>query len=272
MAISESNAASVLAAQYGLEDIYWRTKIEIDGVEHPALPLDVSEMRVWTSEFDTIIAPLLYKQCVKKLLNQNIVDVQEDQLPTGIVSSILRAKAQHLYAACMIARKKLDLSFTGFYAAPGELGWRHIKPCDIMRTTAATETPNDTWQFTFTANQDNWLGFAANNATTANIDKNICVCGVGLCTPTANFEVEQLRFTIGNITFNPLQLKPIMSLADAPEGVRAIPMKTIMLTPKSTYSALSYSLVAHTCELIVVGVTYGDGKVLTDLTRTTVEL
>lgn len=271
---TESELLNALAKEYGIDKVYQGNQVIIDGISYTAKPLSLAEARIWTAELDTLIAPVKTDITSKKLIDGTLVSIDSKTIPVGNIAGLLREKVQHLYMACMASKVAIDgqLLFTGFYAKPGEMGWRHIKPCDVMRSTAGTETPVDTWEFAFANNDDYWIGWNTNNTTKIDVDKNICVCAIGLATSSANFNVEQVKFTQNTQEQNPIQLKPLMAMADAIEGKRVMGMKTLFAKARALLLAQSYSFAANTCELMLVGVTYGDGKYLTDFTKTSVEL
>jgi hypothetical protein len=156
-------------------------------------------------------------------------------------------------------------------AGADKVGFREIKPCDIMRTTAVTETPADTWSFAFAADTDYWIGYGTDNTTAATIDKYVGMCVVGIANLSDSQVVEQVKFKVGNIEYPPIILKPTLTLADTPDRVPIKRIPTVILKPRDTVLAQSYSSAAGTNELVLVGVTYGKGSKLQNLHVTTVE-
>ncbi|HIE41398.1 MAG TPA: hypothetical protein EYP80_01915 [Candidatus Aenigmarchaeota archaeon] len=246
-----------------------RTEVSIEGITYAASPFSLEELIVFIKEFNTVIAPV-----------SETVEISPDGMtvrytPMSSVSAILRQKAAHILAGGMIAKKKIGggLTFGGYYANVGTLGWRHIKPIDVLRTTSTTETPYDSWSMSYSAGNSNYIGYGTNRATTINIDKNICVVPVGIGNKTVhNQVVEQMKFKVGDNDFKPVMLDPLLHFRDSGNNVPVMSMKTMIFPPRGKVFAQARASTDGSNQIVLLGVTFGDGGYLTDLTRTSVEL
>ncbi len=243
--------------------------VSIEGIRYKAQPFSLNELRIFIKEFNTVIAP------VREIVSFGPTGLSVTFEPLNNMSAVLRQKAAHILAGGMIAKKKIGggLSFGGYYANVGVLGWRHIKPIDVLRTTSTTETPYDSWSISYSAGNNNYIGYSTDRSTTINIDKNICVVPVAIGNKTVeNQVIEQVKFKVGDNDFKPVMLDPMLHFIDSEFNMPVIPMKTMIFPPRGKIFAQARASASGTNQLVLVGVTFGDGGYLTDLTRTTVEL
>jgi len=240
----------------------------INGVQYEAEPFTADEIVKWVEHFESYIAPVMKE--IEYDPNTGI-PMRVKIKPMNITSAILREKARHIFVAGQIIKQSMGLSFDGYMAGSDKMGFRPIKPFDIMRTTDATETPADTWSFSFTADEDYWIGYGTNNANPATIDKYIGIVITGIANLSDNQVVEQVKFKVGNVEYPPVVLKPVLTMSDSPDRVPAMRIPTIILKPRDTVQATTYSSAAATNELVLLGVTYGKGSKLLPLSVSTVE-
>lgn len=171
-----------------------------------------------------------------------------------------------------VAKNKLDAGFGGMAAGDAEIAMQDIRPGHILRTTGTTETPSNDWTFSFAADADYWIGYGTNNTTSINIDKELLLLALGVWfTQGANPVVEELLIKVGATDY-PVEVIRDAWAADNPWGIRAMPIKPLLLVPKDTCLVQSYSIEAGTQELVLLGLAFGMGRLLRKQSFTSVSL
>lgn len=251
----------------GIEPYIGAKTVTISGVKYTCDPFDTDEIKRWLNDFTTFLAP--YK---KEIDVDQSGNVKTRLKPMSNIGALLQAKAPHIFVGGQIVRKDTSWgTFEGYMAGADMMGFREIKPTDIMRTDDSTETANTTWEFSFAADDDYWIGYGSNNTTAATIDKYLGMVIVGVANLSDSQVVEQIRFKIGNVEYPPAVLKPALILADTPHRVPVKPVPTMIIKPRDTVLGKAYSSSAATNELVLVGITYGRGQKLTNFAPTSVE-
>jgi len=259
---------AVKAKILGITKHFGEEEVKISGVTYECEPFNAREIAVWINDFESYLAPTV-KEVEYDPANGSVKAVRVK--PMNMTAALLREKAAHIFVAGQIIKKAMGLTFDGYMAGSDKMGFREIKPCDIMRTTATTETPSDTWSFSFAADEDYWIGYGTDNSTAATIDKYIGMCIVGIANLSDSQVVEQVKFKVGNIEYPPIVLKPTLTLADTPDRIPVKRIPTIILKPRDTVLGKAYSSDAATNELVLIGVTYGKGNKLQNFTVSSVE-
>lgn len=233
-------------------------QVEIDGMSFPATPFDEEELGIFDDHYDTLIAPVIYSA--------------GKYVPLNNTAAILQGKKMHVLFAGMVAKRKFNLTFKGYYANTGELGFRPIKPTDVMRNAADPEVCTDTWDFQFAADSDYWIGWKADNLTPIHIDKDCLVIPVAIANTSPSQVVEQIKFKVGDITHKPIVLDTMLTMADTKDRVPIMPIKSMIFSPRDTVHGEAYSAAAGTNHLALVGVTFGLGSFLAPFVQTSVAL
>ena len=162
----------------------------------------------------------------------------------------------------MVAKDKFDAPFTGMSAGDSEIGMQKIRPGQILRTTAASETPSNTWSFSFTADADYWIGYGSNNTTAVNIDKDVLLLCLAMgFTQGSQPVVEEVLIKVGGTEYPVMVVRDAWT-ADNKFKVRAVPIRPFILVPKATCLGQTYSIAAGTNELVMYGLAFGMGRFL----------
>jgi len=169
----------------------------------------------------------------------------------------------NILAALGVAKHELKAPFKGMSAGDGEIALQLIRPAHVIRTTGATETAANDWSVTFTADSDYWIGFGTNNTTAINVDKRLLLLPMAVWyTQGVAPTVEELLIQAGGTTY-PKNIIRHSFVADNPTQIRAARIRPLLLKPKSTLLVQVYSTVAHTQQLVLVGLAF----VMGDLAR-----
>jgi hypothetical protein len=265
---SINKTLAIKAQLLGIVKYFGIEEVRISGVTYECEPFNAHEIAVWVNDFESYIAPTIKEiEYDPTTGTSKVVRVK----PMNITSAILREKAAHIFVAGQVIKKAMGLTFDGYMAGSDKMGFRETKPCDIMRTSDATETPADTWSFSFSADEGNWIGYGTGYSNPVTIDKYIGICVVGVMNLSDNQVVEQIKFKVGNVEFPPIILKPVVTVADMPDRVPAKRIPTVILKPRDTVFGKAYCSAAATNELVLIGVTYGKGSKLQPFHVTTVE-
>lgn len=171
------------------------------------------------------------------------------------------ANRENIHAAVMVAKAKLGSAmFGGGRAASTELTMGYIRPGHIMRLNSdATETAANTWNFTTTANEDNFLGYgAADNDTPAKVDQDALVVLFGWANETIDNEVDAVQLTVGN-NDRPYNSFDMVNLNDSDKAY-ILPTPVEILLPKVSYQGSLWAANAGVIRLRPIGVTISTGE------------
>ena len=259
---------AIKAHLLGIVKYFGIEEVTISGVTYECEPFNAQEIAKWVNDFESYIAPTI-KEIEYNPVTGEVKTVRVK--PMNITSALLREKAAHIFVAGQVIKKSMGLTFEGYMAGSDKMGFREIKPCDIIRRTDGTEKPADTWEFSFTEDESPWIGYGTNYANEVTIDKYIGMVIVGVANLSDNQVVEQIKFKVGNVEFPPIVLKPAVTLADMPDRVPAKRIPTIILKPRDTVIGKAYCSASATNELVLIGVTYGKGNKLQNFTVNNVE-
>jgi len=250
----------------GLEEVVGKEEVRIGRDTYEMEPFTADELMRFINDFISYIAP--YKKEIEYRNGKYVTVIK----PYNNIAALLQAKAAHILAAGQIIKKAGDMGvFYGYFCNADQYGFREIKPSDIMRTTDTTETPSDTWSFSFSADEGNWIGYSTGYGTAVNIDKELGMCVTGIANLSDSQVVEQVYFKIGNIDMPPIILKPVVTLADSDYRVPVKPIPTMIFKPKDTVFAKAYCSSAATNEVVLLGVTFGKGRKLHTFKPTSVD-
>ena len=191
---------------------------------------------------------------------------------SNYLRSLLNFNWQSIIGALQVAKEQFKQPFRGILATDSEIGVQLIRPGHVMRTTDTTETPANDWTFTFTADGDYWVGFGTNNTTAANIDKELLLLLLGVQFTQGNQPtVEELYIQIGETVYAPYVIRQAWQ-ADNPNRVRAQRIHPLLIEPKQTLLVQTYSILAGTNELVLLGLAFGPGRFLRKTSYTAVAL
>lgn len=167
-----------------------------------------------------------------------------------------------IIGAAEVAKDKFKATFKGVGASDSEIALQKIRPGHILRTTGATEAPQNDWLFTFTADSDNWVGYGAANGTAINIDRELLLLCLGVVfTQPQQPVVEEIRVTVGNTVY-PVEVIRDAFTADNKWRIRGTPLRPKLLVPKATTFWEVYSIAAGQNELVILGLAFGLGRLL----------
>ncbi len=202
------------------------------------------------------------------LLNQLYLNIVGE---SAVLLRLLRDNENRILAALSVAKDKLKVGFSGMYAGDGELGVRLIRPCDILRSTSATETPVNDWEVTFTAGANGWVGYGSSNGTAINIDRRIgTILLLGLeLTSGASPVVEDWYPQLGGTTY-PIQVVRHMWMADNQNLARIARIRPLMMYQGQTAYIQVRTRAAGVNQLVPLGLTFARGDYLRLLAPTTV--
>ncbi len=225
-------------------------QINLDGIDLQAAEFSENEAKVWHIQFNRLFA-----------------------LGNDPVSQLFRAFQGHLFAAARVAKQSLNNPvFAGVEGGATQMIMQELQAWHVMRTTDATETPMKNWLMSLTVDEDNWIGYGAANATLINIDKDVCPVIIGVADLTTARAVRSIKFKIGDADHKPIGIERVQ-IAPAADRVPVLPTKTLILTPRSTVSAKTYSdAVVTGGKLMLLGLSYGLGSFLTYQYKATVSL
>lgn len=182
--------------------------------------------------------------------------------PGSFMAWLLNNNFDRIKGTLQVAKAKLEAPFVGMSAGDNEIGLQLIRAPYIVRTTATTEAGTNDWTFTFTDNGDYWLGYSTNNTTALNIDKRLCLLWLGVAWTQGSAPiVEELLIQVGS-TIYPVQNIRQGWLGDNQWNLRAVPIRPIILPPKSTLLVQSWSLGGGVQEMVVLGIAFGLGDLL----------
>lgn len=185
---------------------------------------------------------------------------------------LLRLNDESIIAAAAVAKEKFGVPFNGMLATDAQFGFQLLRPGHILRTTAATETPQNDWTVTLTADGDYWIGFDTNNTTAINIDKELLVLWLGIAfSGGSQPSLEELYIQVGEVTYAPWVVRNSW-FADNTNKIRAARIHPILLAPKDTMLVQSYSIAQTTMEIVCLGLTFGFGRILRKTSYTSVAL
>ena len=191
---------------------------------------------------------------------------------SNYLRSLLNFNWQSIIGALQVAKEQFKQPFRGILATDSEIGVQLIRPGHVMRTTDTTETPANDWTFSFTADEDYWVGFGTNNTTAANIDKELLLLLLGVQFTQGNQPtVEELYIQIGETVYAPYVIRQAWQ-ADNPNRVRAQRIHPLLIEPKQTLLVQTYSILAGTNELVLLGLAFGPGRFLRKTSYTAVAL
>jgi hypothetical protein len=224
--------------------------IELDGISNRAAAFTVDEARLWDLQFNRLFAS-----------------------GNDPVSALYRSYQGHLFAAARIAKSALNEPvFAGVEGGASQMVMQELQAWHLLRTTASTETPATGWAFSLTTGSDYWIGYDTNNLVAANVDKDICPVVIGIADLTATRQVRMIKFKIGDTDHKPCGVERNQLAANG-FRVPVMPIKTLIFTPRTPYSAQTYCNGAVTTgELRLIGISYGLGSLLTNMYKSTVSL
>ena len=200
-------------------------------------------------------------------LNAGELNLLREQLmmlagSSALLRVLFQENQKRIEGAAEVAKNLLGAPFRGLSSADSEFGFQLIRPQHVRRTTAATEATAETWNFTFTANADYWLGFGTDNTTALNIDKRALVVPLGVAfTNGGQPLVEELLLQVGATTFPVVVLRHAW-LADNANQVRFVPIRPNIWIPKQTVLGQVYSYAAGDNQLVLLGITFAKGDLL----------
>lgn len=170
------------------------------------------------------------------------------------------AAIQH---AAYVAKAELDRPFRGLYAGDNEMGVQLIRPGHLLRTTATTETPQNDWTFTLTADADYWIGYSTNNQTAINIDKRIgALIWLGVdFSQGASPTVEELLPQVDGVNY-PVQVIRHSWRADNDFGIRGCRIRPIIVKAGGNLMVQTYSIAQQQMEMLAVGLTFATGALM----------
>ena len=182
--------------------------------------------------------------------------------PNSFKAWLYKTNYEKIKGALEVAKSKFESTFAGMAASDSMIAMQDIRPGHILRSTGATETPANDWTVSFTADGDYWVGYGTNNTTAINIDKELLLLLLGVWfTQGVQPVVEELLVQVGQTAY-PVEVIRDAWVADNDWKIRAIPIKPLLLVPKDTCLIQSYSILAATQELVLVGVAFGMGRLL----------
>lgn len=181
----------------------------------------------------------------------------------GYIRRLFERNRVEIEGALAVAKYKLQAPFRGISAGTSEIGVRVLRAADIMRTTGATETPNNDWTFAFaTAGNNNWIGFGTSNGTAINIDKRLLVLVLAaMFTQGGAPIVEDMQWQIGGTTF-PMEVVRHSWVADNDNRVRIAALRPKILGPKQTALVTTRTSFVGSNELVLLGLAFGLGNYL----------
>lgn len=230
--------------------------VTLFGQDYTLAGLSADEALIFASEFDTYFGNSMYLH--------------------GLHA---RHRMMAILTALRIAKASIGsggMVFKGIKAGPSELGWAWIRPGDIMRTTATTQTPSNVWDFSFTVTGTStakkaWVGYGTSNANAVTIDKNCLIVVLGLIGYDPFPAVDEIQVKHGNTEYNHEVVKLALSLADNDVGVRLAPIHTRIFSPTNTvYIATRNNRTVANQQLAIFGITFGKGDFLMTDYRTAV--
>lgn len=198
----------------------------------------------------------------------------DDYLAAGssFLYDLFRLNLPSIEAAAAVAKDKFSSEFNGILAADNQIGFQHIRPGQILRTTGTTETPVNSWSFSFAVTTDYWVGFSTNNTTAAHVDKECLLLPLGIAfTQGADPVVEELIIQVGETVY-PVQVIRNAWLADNVYRVRATRIHPILIEPRQTVLIQTTELAAGTNEMVLLGLAFGFGRFLRSASYTAVAL
>ncbi len=191
----------------------------------------------------------------------------------GFLQDLFGSHHDLIIDACQAAKFALGgVNYKGMTADDGAFGVSLILPEHVLRTTATTETPQLTWDVTFTADGDYWIGYAANNQTAIHIDKRAMVLVLGLSwTQGWSPITEKIQFAEGGLT-KPYQVVRHGWWADNVHRIRAARLRPMLWGSKDTVLAQTYQFVAGQQHMQLLGLTFAKGDMLRTQEVTTVDV
>lgn len=162
-------------------------------------------------------------------------------------------------AAAQVAKAKLgNIMFGGGRADSTELTMDFIRPGHIMRTTSTTETAENTWDFTYTAGSDQFLGYGTGYATSSKVDQDALIVIFGWANESIDNEINAIQLTVGN-NDRPYRAFDMVNLADADLGY-ILPTPVEILMPKVSFSGLAHVKNPGVQRLRPIGITFSTGE------------
>ena len=194
------------------------------------------------------------------LLNQLYNVIGAD---SGALQSIFRDNEAKILSAAAVAKLQNNANFTGMSASDRELGFQMIRPFHVLRSTAGTETPTNTWARTFTVDGDYWIGQGTDNTTAINIDKRLVVLPLAIAfTGGLQPTVEELLFQLNSTTY-PVSVVRWAWQADNVNRIRYARIRPMIWPGKATVLGRNWSIAAQAnVEMVLVGLTFGTGDIL----------
>ena len=185
----------------------------------------------------------------KRLLLHRVYDLASGTL---FIRETFKLNEEAIIGAAEVAKDKLNAAFNGT-SADSQVGVQLIRPGHVLRTTAATETASNTWNFPFTAGADYWIGYGADNRAPVNVDKELLLLIMGVhfgqdSTPV----VEELLIHVGETTYPLIVIRPAWAADD-----RVTRFRPILAEPRQKVLGQTYSIAAGTNELALLGLTFG---------------
>lgn len=182
---------------------------------------------------------------------------------SAILHDIYASNLDRILAAAAVAKLQVGASFTGLSASDSELGMQHIRPGHIMRTTATTETPNNSWSFAQTSGTAQaFIGYSTSNGTAINIDKRAVIVPLAVGFSAGVQPVtEELYVQLGSTTY-PVMVVRNAWLADNLNQVRIARLRPMIWPGRSQVLVQANNIAAQTQEMPFLGVTFGKGDFL----------
>lgn len=178
------------------------------------------------------------------------------------MTKLFNLNMDSILLAAGVAKDKVGQAVRGQIAGDNEIGISLIRPGHVLRTTSTTETPTNSWSFSFSSGNQNWIGYGSSRATAMDVSQYLTLLAFGVMfTQGANPDIEEIFPQVGATLYPGIVVRNSW-LSDNNSKVRIARFHPIIMEPRQTSLWSVNALQGVVNELVLVGVAFGPGRYL----------